>query len=272
MATQEVGSEPTPDPVTLRLWLPRKPLPAVPGRGRPLSGEMSRRYPERMADPQLDNVYRAQAIWQGPTLLPEDQFVNSFAFVRDTDDFDSDADEMSDEISERLREFYLEPVAPATNGLVWWLPQQIVAQGLVIKVYDLGQPPPRQPREYAHSVAIPSASSNNALPWEVALTASFYGERNLPRQRGRIYLGPLSERALADGSDARPSAELLVALAGAVERLALGRGIGDNAVMGVLSPTDAEIRPVTAGWVDNAFDTQKRRGNEASSRLVWPAA
>jgi len=34
---------------------------------------------------------------------------------------------------------------------------------------------------------------------------------------------------------------------------------------------DAELRIVTAGWVDNAFDTQRRRGEDASSRLSWNA-
>jgi hypothetical protein len=30
--------------------------------------------------------------------------------------------------------------------------------------------------------------------------------------------------------------------------------------------------PVTAGWVDNAFDTQRRRGKDPTARTLFDAA
>ena len=37
-----------------------------------------------------------------------------------------------------------------------------------------------------------------------------------------------------------------------------------------LSRVAANTHVVTNGWVDNAFDTQRRRGEEADQRLLFP--
>jgi hypothetical protein len=37
----------------------------------------------------------------------------------------------------------------------------------------------------------------------------------------------------------------------------------------VVSQVGIEANVVTAGWCDNAFDTQRRRGNDPSARDTW---
>jgi hypothetical protein len=37
----------------------------------------------------------------------------------------------------------------------------------------------------------------------------------------------------------------------------------------VLSQVDAQLKIVTAGWVDNAFDTVRKRGERADVRYSW---
>ena len=59
-------------------------------------------------------------------------------------------------------------------------------------VYDLADAKPRPER----AVALYSPATEDSFtiygPHQVACVLSFYGTRNLPRQRGRIYVGPVS--------------------------------------------------------------------------------
>jgi hypothetical protein len=39
---------------------------------------------------------------------------------------------------------------------------------------------------------------------------------------------------------------------------------------GTVAPIDPPgAKVITAGWIDDAFDTQRRRGRDASSRTLW---
>lgn len=224
-----------------------------------------------MADPQIDNVVRAQCIWSAPSGLPEDRFVTTWAFVRGgigTDPFKG-AEAQADEVAERLREFWLEPTSVQAMSVSQCLPVAIANRGLEIRCYDLGQAPPRQPRIYNYPVA--NSGAGKALPEEVAIAMSFYAERNLPRQRGRVFIGPLTDSVVVDGTPVRVNGSWQQILSAAANRLALETGVGDSMRWGVLSQADGEIRPVTAGWVDDAFDTIRKRGSAPSGRSEWPS-
>lgn len=224
-----------------------------------------------MADPILNNVVRAQCIWKAPSGLPTDVFVTSWAFVRDTVSSSSGLAQ-SEQVADRLREFWLDPVAPngAVSGL---LPGAIVTRGLEIRTYDLGESPPREPRIYNYPV--PGGGSGDAgLPREVAVCLSFYATRNLPRQRGRVYIGPLTGTSVGTSAGGVPVVAPLVRdrIAAAANRLANGTGVGDSMRWGVLSQVDQEIRRTTNGWVDDAFDTIRSRGQEPLVRTTWGPA
>lgn len=221
-----------------------------------------------MADPIISNVVRAQCIWKGPSNLPEDRFVTTWAFVRETL-ANAGGQEQKNEVAERLREFWLDGggTYPAVAN---YIPSSITAQGLEIRCYDLGQAPPREPSIYNYPVGF--GAQGQGLPREVAIAMSFYAGRNLPRRRGRVFIGPLASSSIA--SDISPTVNPLLRnrVVFMAERLALGFGAGDSMRWGVLSQADQQIRNVTAGWVDDAFDTQRRRGLAPTTRTSWPPA
>lgn len=229
-----------------------------------------------MADPVIPNVVRAQSIWHGPSGLPTDRFVTTWAFVRDQA-VTGDAGTQADEVAERLREFWLEPTDASPN-VAFYIPGSIVDLGLEIRCYDLGEavtpPQERTPRIYEYEAIGMGGNNSTPLPREVAVTLSFYAERNQPRLRGRVYLGPFTSSALTvEPDDARVSTSMRTAIVKAAHRLSsAGMGVGDRMQWGVLSQMDQEIRPVTHGWVDDAFDTIRSRGQDPLTRTTFSPA
>lgn len=153
---------------------------------------------------------------------------------------------------------------------------------VTVKYYDLTDPEPRVPVFEAGFTI--TTGTGAGYPSEVAICLSFQGEResgvNQARRRGRIYLGPL-DADVGTTSTGRvvvaPAA--VTAITGAASTMATG--LGQTAVWCVFSPTtagpqpwsagvlDVAFTPVTNGWVDNAFDTQRRRGTDSLVRTVW---
>jgi hypothetical protein len=140
-------------------------------------------------------------------------------------------------------------------------------QSLEYRIYDLGDPPPREPTIVPSTAWIKPTGSG--LPAEVAIVLSFYGSRNLPRQRGRLFIGPLDTGVLSQATNAvvRPALESRDAIRrGAVNVL----NTTQNLTWVVISPTAATATVIENGWIDDAFDTQRRRGVAPSSRILFP--
>jgi hypothetical protein len=142
------------------------------------------------------------------------------------------------------------------------------------KWYDLSQPKPRAPIR-DQNLALSSAVQTTTLPTEVALCFSFQGTRisglKQARRRGRVYLGTLATVAQSSSSG-RPAAALLTALvtAGSALAAACEAATGFDWVVISNTPTEASFSAqVTDGWVDDAFDTQRRRGSPVTSRSTW---
>lgn len=139
-----------------------------------------------------------------------------------------------------------------------------------IKLYHLAEPEPRPP---VHVERFSAGSALKPFPAEVALCLSFTA--NVPagaragRRRGRIYLGPMAENTgvLVDGY-IRPTGVVKDGASVALE--AFGNA---TAVLGwqwcVWSRTDSTLYPVVRGWINDEFDTQRRRGPEVTSRRLW---
>jgi hypothetical protein len=223
-----------------------------------------------MADPQIDNVVRAQCIWKGPSNLPTDRYVTTWAFVRSSSGV-KNAGAQSGEVANRLLEFWNEP-PEGESSVASFIPANIRANGLEIRTYDLGQPTSEGNERIPTIYNFPSEGANAAppLPREVAVTLSFFAEVNRPRKRGRVYVGPLTTAAMSSNENGTVSAALQGALRASALRLSTwGMGLGDEMVWGVLSQMDDEINVVTAGWIDNAFDTIRSRGQDPSSRVTF---
>jgi hypothetical protein len=102
----------------------------------------------------------------------------------------------------------------------------------------------------------------------VSVALSFYADRNLPRQRGRVHIGPL-KTTVAEQPDGivRPKPLVRTDLGEAAGALA---SLTSSVRWGVLSQADGVILEVTAGWVDDSFDTIRSRGEDSTTRTLWP--
>lgn len=113
---------------------------------------------------------------------------------------------------------------------------------------------------------VPETQSNPSPPPAVIRPAA--------RRRGRVFIGPISTGGITENSGSNfeviPSTQLVGTIAQAAETELLGGAYTGGFEWVVYSPTDDDAYPVVEGFVDNAFDTQRRRGNESTGRSVWP--
>ncbi len=224
-----------------------------------------------MPDPQITDLYRAQVVFQNISMKPEDVFTNTWYFRNDL--VGGDPGGMADNIKTALTAFYFS----TSQDIGPYLSPKLRREGAVIKIYDLGQPIPRVPLSRTISVSA-AGTSALSLPNEVAIVLSFYATNNRPRRRGRVYLGPWNSSALAPASnteaDARPVNTLRSIIANRATNLMnttlplqwMVRSLGGTKVP-LEQPGAYEV---TAGWIDDAFDTQRRRGAASMSRTPWP--
>lgn len=205
--------------------------------------------------------YLVQVILEHDSALPEDRAINTWSFSALT----ARDDALALLINDELTDFY-----QAIGG---WLSAGLSGNA-TIKFYDRSDASPRSPFFENTFVFTPGEAAR--LPEEVALCLSFkaaVGSGVPPaRARGRVFLGPLNTTTLNIGeadNGSRPELDFLGAVRGAaIDFLAASVGAG-NWSWEVWSTVDNVGREVVAGWVDNAFDTQRRRGLSATDRLVW---
>jgi hypothetical protein len=189
-----------------------------------------------------------QVIFNNANNLPRDRYVNTLYY--DTRD-DGTAEGTAEDIMDGIHAAY------TANGLSF-LSGSIAS--MTIKAYATGRNPggPLAEKNYAF------APSTSAGPAEVAVCLSYYSGGNSKRRRGRVYIGPFA--GTQTGSE-RPSSIL---------RTRILDWASDIAAIGNLSPanwqqhsrTDASYNPVTDFYVDDAWDTQRRRGAAPSGRFT----
>jgi hypothetical protein len=207
------------------------------------------------------------------SLVAEDVVVNTFTFMQDFQgDFQLDADFLAGaaDIRTRLQTFY--------NSLVGYF-SSVLTGNAKAKFYALADPKPRAPKiEYVTTVPV----ATTAWPSEVAMCLSFRGDLvsgvNPRRRRGRIFIGPLSTGTSSPpttGSpDVRPALNVRQAVVDAAELMAMGTTAAAPR-LAVYSPTNdvagtlqSALTPVSHFWMDDAFDTQRRRGAAPTSRVT----
>lgn len=223
-----------------------------------------------------DKLMRAQVSIPLDSGLPEDALVNTWYFDGD-DDAEMVDEDYSDQVMTMLTTFY-----QSIDGIVF---PSTVGPNATVKIYDMRDAEPRVPERTDTIPLSPSATA--PLPNEVAICLSFAAEYESgvspARRRGRVFLGPVSVDAVTVvNSQARPHASAQDAIrdAAAVMQDGLIHEIGSvlRTRWAVYSPkthdvTDdigAAFNDVLTGWVDDAFDTQRRRGAGPTSRLVFP--
>lgn len=205
------------------------------------------------------------------TSLPQDVAINTYSFACEDDPGPSDFEDLRDVFKANY------------NFVMPWLSPCIVGSDASVSYYSSSFPP-SHPMTFLEEDPLETddPSAAHGLPEEVALCLSFAGVSALggapttpPNRRGRIYLGPLATAAIGDldpASFTRPADDFMDATLSMATALA---GYAD----GSASPfqwvvwsraTGGALTPVTHWWVDNAWDTQRRRGVDASSRVTGP--
>lgn len=144
----------------------------------------------------------------------------------------------------------------------------------VYKWFNLADPEPRVPVRTTTGMGA-LATGTTAAPPEVALCISFKAAAvsGFPagRLRNRIYIGPLATGTI--DTTGRPTSTAVTALAnGADILLEASKAAGWDWV--VFSPTQSsqglvDSFPIESGWVDNEFDTQRRRGRRSTARTTF---
>lgn len=215
-------------------------------------------------------VIKVQHSFQGTSNLPKDQFVNTFYFTGPRV-----VGEELRALVNAVKGFYAD--APSGGGmpLTNFISGTAGGSGARVKVFSLDDPMPREPifdEEYEPPNVNSSDTAN--LPTEVAVCLSYRagGIIGVPPTslRGRVYIGPLTVYAI---ESAAPSVEprvkvnfqvSLVEAAGDMAGVAAGAGYG----WAVFSQTRQVAAPIIECWVDDAFDTQRRRGVAALTRTI----
>jgi hypothetical protein len=207
--------------------------------------------------------YRAMAIFENESALPEDRFVNTWHFTHPGPIADA-----ADRVEAALTGFYNAgatgtPLATFMSGKI-----KRTAAVSEFRVYNLADLTPREPE--IRTWTLEGGDSTQDLPNEVACCLSFYADRNIPRNRGRVFLGPLKILGVGNGvADAEVGANLKGAVFLGLDVMRANLG---SLVWCVRSEMDNVLRPVTDAWVDNAWDTQRRRGSDPTVRwtYTWP--
>ena len=189
-------------------------------------------------------VYRFQVRLQGSSGLPEDIYENVLFY-------DVNSPDTVQGRCEDLRDHYI----GANNVLAG-------VSAVEVRAYPLagGQP-------VASAGPTTRTPISLSLPTEVALCLS-YATTDDPdkatsgRYRGRIYLGPLNTTG-----GLRPSSGI-IGYALAFGQALAAIGTAGNTTWVMYSRADNATRKIESIWVDNAWDTQRRRGAAPTARTV----
>jgi hypothetical protein len=200
--------------------------------------------------------FYTQVTLEHDSALPEDRSINTFAAdISAVDEAGGLAAWHS-----ALNTFY--------QGVDGFLSSALSGLG-TIKSYRRTDPKPRVP---ILTTDITITPGTNVAPAEVALCVSFQAVRvaglSQARRRGRIYLGPLHSTIL-DSSTGRPVTTSVASIVAAADALVTASKAATLWKWSVWSEVNQQGREVDNGWVDNAYDTQRRRGLRPTTRTLF---
>ena len=196
-------------------------------------------------------LYRCQITLAMDTGLGEDATTNTMYF-------DSDTEAALADVFDEISTMY------STFGTV--LSSLVDTGTSSIKAYRLSDPEPRIPVRQSGLGVFTTSSA--AGPTEVACVLSYEGARvsGLPqaRRRGRMFIGPIGPT-----STDRPSSGLIAQVLSGAQGLLDASDLATDWTWAQYSPTNGVGIDVTNGWVDNEWDTQRRRGRKATLRSTF---
>lgn len=197
------------------------------------------------------------------SLISADFVTNSWCI--DTGAFAPDGSELDDFVA-IFKDFY--------DDIESLLSVDIAQTGHIIKFIDLESVLVPNYPYFETTFNLLTNPSAAAFPQEVALCLSMQGARvsGTPqaRRRGRVFIGPITTATMTDG---RPNSTARGTLATAADTLAGNLKAAERpSELSIWSVTDGVAVVVRDGWVDNAYDTQRRRGVSPTARSVFEVA
>lgn len=236
-------------------------------------------------------ILKATTVFDHISGLSEDRVSNTFHFSTAAA---VDDDATLDAIQDAIEDFWVlsHNNAGGEMGSLSGFIGPEIARTAHLKIYDAEGAPPHFPVRDV-DFAISAAMSANPLPGECAVVGSFQGAKvsgeDQARKRGRVFIGPLcTDASQTVSSVARPSSAIINSLGAALEHLRVDSEFtaawswvvySKGARQRVLQPDGVSYRatgplldptwsPITNWWVDNAFDTQRRRGKAATVKTT----
>jgi len=135
---------------------------------------------------------------------------------------------------------------------------------LAVRLYEIKPPVAGSPnRPKAIKVLSPAAAADYTIPRELSLCLSFSGGEAGPRQRGRLYVPGGAIPVTSPG--ARPTNANMTKVGDLANVFASLGGIDVDWI--VWSPTRDAATKVERWFVDDEWDTQRRRGHRPLTRV-----
>lgn len=207
-------------------------------------------------------IIRALVTFEAQTGIPKDAATNTFHF-----DADNTSGGVLGNIMDLLEDFYTDIPTGGASSPILMMANGTWGNEFTIQLYNLSDPIPRFP--IADRTVAGTGGTTDGMPTEVSLVMSFQGNQvaGVPqsRRRGRIFLPFIGKTR---GSQ-RPSSATVADLARAGKDLLDSANASINVQWVVWSPTTSTSVAITNGWVDDSWDTQRRRGYAPSSRSTF---
>lgn len=124
-----------------------------------------------------------------------------------------------------------------------------------VRAYNMEDAKPRPEKSYR---VFQKTGTWTPAPRQVAIALSYYADRNLPRQRGRIFTGPWTP------NNERVDSSAQAALLTLAQDLADVGGL--NVDWSVYSPTAGDHKRISRAWIDNSWDVIRSRKLPATNR------
>lgn len=229
--------------------------------------------------------FTAQARLAAKNAQPADDVINTFAFYSDDANTDTAAD-LAVIIADKVEDFYnATSDMPAAQALAYYLAPSIdrgtnLCSVKVTHVEDLDAETPEGSPILVDPFTLTAAGNAGSQPAETALVATLRttfgqlqpaegpgGTRPRSRYTGRLYLGPFNNAAAVTSVSSGvgyPSDDLRNGLAVACKRLANDLAT-EQIYWSVWSRTLQVMTAYSSVKVDNAWDTQRRRGPKAGA-------
>lgn len=214
-----------------------------------------------------------QHAFQDVNGLSEDRYVNTFHAVPNIPPLGGDLAQLA----QNVKDFY-QFVSSTTDSIRLFMAHHSQGANSTVKIWNLDDPIPRDPvYEETYDPPVGNASAV-ALPTEVSSCISFEAEpeSGIPqaRRRGRIYIGPLNVSAVdvvSSLNKSRPDSQFMTTCVEAYWNL-IETSVADGYFIMQYSPTTGDPAGIFRIWMDDAWDTQRRRGIAPTGRFAMVAA